>query len=233
MHKHYLPFLAILSFFTFITSCSSDEIDPILFGTNHYPVKKGQFVTYQVTRVLHNEIVEDDIEIFQRKEVVVDTFTDASNRIAYRIEQFTRKDASEPWLIDSVWVLRKEPARLIKIENNEPFIKLVFPIENGITWNGNAVNDFLSEEYTAEVLSAPFRLNGESFSKAIQVIHSQDSSIVDRDVRTEVYAENIGMVYKKTEVFQYINNFTNPFYAQDSVIGGIFFEQIAIDWGVE
>ncbi len=233
MQKHYLTFFIILTLFVLIGACSNDEVNPVLLGTKHYPVEKGHFVTYQVKKILHGEIVEDEIEVFQRKEIVVDTFTDASNRTAYRIEQFKRADDSETWAIDSVWVVRKELTRLIKIENNEPFIKLVFPTENGTKWDGNAINGFPSEEYLAEVLSTPYQVNGNSFSNVIQITHNADSSIVDRDVRIEVYAENIGLVYKKTEVFQYINDFTNQFYATDSVIGGIFFEQKVIDWGIE
>ncbi len=232
MKKAYLYFCGILAFFLCLAACSDDEVAPELFGTAYYPVTKGQYVTYRVHTVFHSEILPDSFVTFERREVVVDTFTDVSGQTAYRIEQFVRNTPESPWQIDSVWTLRKEPSRLVKIENNEPFIKLVFPTYDGTTWNGNALNDFPAEEYRAELLPS-FSVEGQRFSNVLRIEHSADSSLVDKDVRYEMYAENIGMVYRRTEVFQFINNFLNPFYGQDSVVGGIYQEIRAIDWGIE
>ncbi len=232
MKKHLYFSLALL-FFVLLASCTRDEVSPILFGTTYYPITPGHYVIYKVKRITYNELADNELEEFERKEVIVGPFTDASGREVHRLELFARADASEPWRMDSVWTVRKEPARLVRVENNEPFVRLVFPAHDGATWNGNALNDFPAETFRAEVPDAPFSLAAGSFSRPIRVVQRQDSSIVNRDVRFEVYAEGVGMVYRKIEVYQYVNNFLSPFYGLDSITGGLFVEQTALSWGVE
>lgn len=231
-----LNFSFLLFFLISVASCiPKSDFDPdTLIGPQYYPTKKGQFVVYEVRQTLHKSLAADLMTHFYRKEVLADTFTDISGKPAYRIERFRRATHTQPWQIDSVWVLRKTNNRLIKIEHNRPFIKLVFPIKHGMRWDGNALNSFAAEQYKAEMLETPFKLDSQKIlPQSLRIVHRADSSLVNKNLRYEVYAKDIGMVYKKTEVLHYINDSKNPFYAKDSIVSGIFLEEVALSWGVE
>jgi len=224
--------LSILSFIVLaLNSCDFGNEVGDNFGQRHFPLDIGHFVVYDMNWIIHNATPDDEFESYQRMEVVADTFTNLAGGISYRIEQFRRDNPAERWGIDSVWSVRVNDGRIIKVENNEPFIKLVLPTRLGLEWDGNAINDFPRQTYRADIPLSGFRLRGENFENAIRIIQAQDSSLVNRNVRSEVYAEDIGMIYRRIESYNYIDDSTSPFFAQDSITGGVFLEQIMVEYG--
>ncbi|MBX2840590.1 MAG: hypothetical protein KTR26_02370 [Flammeovirgaceae bacterium] len=232
MIKKILRFLAISIFFY---SCQTGNIDPdlISLGESFYPIETGRYITYQVKSIRFDELKESDTLEYQMKEIIKTPFSDLSGDTIFRIEQFTRIDSSAQWKIDSVWTLKTDPAKIIKTENNIPYIKIVFPIENNTTWDGNNFNSLAENIYQIQNLNTSFSLNSFSFDNTVKVIHNEDSSLVSKDVRWEIYADSVGMIYKHHEVLQYISDFNDPNYGLDSIIRGVFISKKVIDFGKE
>ncbi|WP_020531386.1 hypothetical protein [Flexithrix dorotheae] len=232
MMKHFLRFIS-LSLILF--SCQTGNIDPelISLGESFYPIAPGRFITYQVKSIQFDELKKSDTLEYQMKEIIKAPFADLSGDSIYRIEQFTRIDSSYQWKIDSVWTLKTTPSRIVKTENNIPFVKIVFPIEHKTTWDGNRFNSFGENIYSIRDLYSSFSLNNFSFDNTVKIMHSEDSSLVAKDVRWEIYADSIGMIYKHHEVLQYLSDFNDPNYGRDSIIGGIFISKKIIDFGIE
>ena len=84
-----------------------------------------------------------------------------------------------------------------KVEENIRFTKLVFPIKNGEYWNGNAYNDLLFCEYTYDSIHEPYELNSFSFDSTVTVLQKDLYTAVDYQNAYEVYAKNVGLIYKK------------------------------------
>ena len=99
-----------------------------------------------------------------------------------------------------------------KIENNLRFIKLVAPLRNDISWEGNiylgGLDDIPVDEdcnnlsyledwnYTYKNVDQPYTVNGNEFLKTITVIQEGDSNLIWFDYAEEVYAEFVGLVQK-------------------------------------
>jgi hypothetical protein len=198
------------SLFTFlglavlITSCAKlAEVELGQAGYNYFPLEPGRYTLYDLTDITYSLTAPAVTEHYQIKEVVKESYTDQTGVENYRIERFIRPKAGDAWALDSVWSARRSTTQALRLENNIHFVKLVFPVKEGIKWNGNVFNDRREEEYRLKSVSKPFVLDGQPFGETLTVQQSADSSLVGQDKRLEVYARNIGLIYKEKVVVQY------------------------------
>ncbi|MCS7005320.1 MAG: hypothetical protein NZM38_08340 [Cytophagales bacterium] len=228
---------------------------PVSTGMAYFPVKVGDSLLYRVKRILYiedagNARVKTDTSIFELLEVVRDTFRTLSGDFAYRIERFRRSLFSTEWSYDSLKISNVElgtllelhptfhqvmpqsvrewriyPQRVVIIENNIPIVKLVFPPTVSASWNANVFNTLKPENYRLIQFAQPFLVDSIKYSPTITIIQSNQKSLINKDERWEVYAQEIGMVYRKHEVYNYVNTPFNRDFGQDKVVSGYFYEQ--------
>lgn len=217
-----------------LASCAEEVIevdaDALNAGKEYFPLKAGSYVEYSVNQVLHKELVDDEFQNFFLRQEVASVDTSGQYPI-YRLEISTKTKLTNEWVLDSVWTVRDEGSRLVQVENNVPFVKLIFPVQESLEWDGNRYNTLSIEEYEAINLNQPYDLGMESFDNTLTIIQKDNYTLIDKDSRMEVYAAGVGLIYKKKELFKYINDSQSPFYAKDSIIGGIFYEQALIGYG--
>ncbi len=240
----------------------SRQIEPNFddFGYNYFPLNVGDFRVYQVEQITFRGIdVGTDSLDFQLREHVVDSFINQAGGVSYKVERSTRLLPTDPWVLDSVWTARRDEVRAVSTENNTPFIKLVFPISEGKTWDGNKLNNapctndlglsdsLYCDAYEMVSIRENFELDTMVFENTITVIQ-QDSRdplfITSDDVRKEVYQLDVGLVYKESFVVNYVqcavgadnscclNGDLNPT-CVTTVDRGLVLKQVLIDSGVE
>ena len=74
----------------------------------------------------------------QIKEVLESEYIDNEGRPGVRIEErFKRNGDEDPWQISDIWYATRTKAKAEKIEENQRYIKLVFPPSNNKQWQGN------------------------------------------------------------------------------------------------
>ena len=139
----------VLGLFLAAFGCTSDALDPIddQVGFNHYPLEVGDFRIFQVEEIVYNFSGQVDSNQFQFKELVFDSATNAEGGITHTIHRFGRADESESFKLDSVWTARRTSIQGIQVENNIPFVKLIFPVEESKSWDGNVLNTRDFDEY--------------------------------------------------------------------------------------
>ncbi|WP_375558887.1 hypothetical protein ACE193_14235 [Bernardetia sp. OM2101] len=235
MKKTTLYILSILSILVLfnLTSCQDDPEEPndITIGQSFYPIQKGQFQTFLVnqTRFALNE---DPVTItYQLKEVIGDEFLGENGEKLNEVLRYVRPNGLEVFRLDSVFSVRKDENVVVKMEHNIPYIKMDFPIEEDKTWNGNLFNVRPAKDYLAQDVNAPKSVGSSNFSNTITVIESQDSSLVDKELRYEIYADEVGLIYKKTESLLYCNQ--PECFGQKIIERGIISELTIFDWGIE
>jgi hypothetical protein len=80
----------------------------------------------------------------------------------------------------------------------------VFPVHEEKKWDGNAFNINDEELYSYKDTYQPFSLGDATFNSTITVIHQNImDTIVMTDIRNEIYAENIGLIYKESIILHY------------------------------
>ncbi len=228
-----LYILSILSVFALFTSCQKDPEEPkdITFGQSFYPIQKGQFQTFFVkqTRFALNE--NPVTTTYQLKEIIGDEFVGENGEKLHEVLRYVRPNGLENFRLDSVFSVRKDDNVIVKMEHNIPYVKLDFPIEEGKTWNGNLFNSRLAKDYLAENVNTAKSVGGKNFDKTFTIIESQDSSLVDKNLRYEIYADEVGLIYKKTESLLYCNQ--PECFGQKFIERGIISELTIFDWGIE
>ncbi len=191
----------IFIFFTFIClSCKKDKDSPPSdLGYSYIPVDIGRWNIYSVDSTALDAFTKKTKKYnYQLKEIIESVFLDNQGRETQRIERYIRRNENENWQIADVWYANKTFSTYEKAEENIRFIKLSFPVSMGLKWNGNAYNEYPSQEYKYSSVNDSYSINGFKFDSTVTVLQQQEqSSLVSGDFAYEIYAKNTGLIYKK------------------------------------
>ena len=184
-------------------SCQKDVVPPVDLGYGYFPTNVGHFIIYDVVSIEHdNPIDKHDTSLFQIMEVVESTFLDNENRETQRIERYIRNNSTLPWVIKDIWFSNLTVTTAEKVEENERFVKLTFPVSLGKTWNGNALNSMDVWDYEYTEVDAPYANNDLSFDSTATVLQIDEENLVEKNYAIEIFAKNIGMIHKELILLQ-------------------------------
>ena len=214
-------FAAILPFV--FTACNRDDddngmtVDPEHDFTPFFPLQPGHYVTYDVdsTRWDALSCTRTDTRC-QLRYVVADTFSDAQGRRSYRVNILYRRQDTLSWQNHRVFYVTPTAQRLEYVEDNLRFIKLVFPVVDGGSWNGNqliatADSDqayFRDWIYKFDNLGEPFDTERKYYDNTVTVNavdrsqgNPEDPALrnqyAERTYLKEVYANNVGLIFRE------------------------------------
>ncbi len=215
-----------------LLGCSESELIPEddFFGYEYFPVSTGQYRLFEVQEInylLSGEVVTED---YQLKEEITASFLTGGDS-TFIINRFKRSSELSEWEYLNTWQSRKTKNNAIIIEGNIPLVKLVFPVENKISWNANALNTQEEDLFTIDSLNFSFaRGAGTEFPNTLTVIQEDNQDfIVSFNRRFEVYALNVGLVYKETKILNYCAN--NNCLGQQIVETGMEYSQTLVEYG--
>jgi len=187
-----------------LVSCKKDSPVTTDFGYNYFPTDVKRYIIYDVDSIVHNDFTSTiDTFKYQVKEYIASTFIDNSGRNTLRIERYkkyyndTIPYSSMPWTLTNVWSANRTNTTAEKVEENERYIKLAFPVEKGETWNGNSFNTLGEEDYTYNDVNTKRTIGNISSDSTLLVIQQNVENLIEKQYYTEIYAKNIGMVYKQ------------------------------------
>ena len=206
-------YIKIIFFFFTVTIVSCTKENTILkpnLGYTYFPVNVGHYVIYDV-----DSIYKDDFSglvtygKYQIKEVIESEFIDNSGRITYRIERYRKDTAVYPdWTIYNVWTANLTPTVAERFENNVRYIKLVFPVMLGETWNGNSMNTGVEEDYEYTEVNEGLSINNLTFDSVATVLQADElDNLAEPKYKEEKYAAGVGLIYRKNYI---ITTKTNP-----------------------
>jgi hypothetical protein len=188
-----------------VSSCTTSTVEPDAgrLGYTYFPLEEKSFVLYDIEETVYSLTAGPLTRTYQIKEVIAEQFQDLSQEEAFKVMRYSRQNAAASWTLDSVWVAKRTAGQAIRTENNRPFVKLVFPVKDKQTWNGNALNNLGSDEYEFLQVAQPFTVAGQPFASTATVVQADDSSACSMRRVYEVYAENVGLVYKEKILVDY------------------------------
>ncbi len=176
-----------------IISCNKDNPSPD-FKYNFYPLALKKVLIYEVDSTDINSFNKTTKNFkFQIKDSIADTYIDATNRTAYRIERY-KKQANE-----TVWRFQKIISRVLNTRNaeetidNKTYIRLVFPPEIGTSWNGNSKNDFIEKEFSITEMYDTFSLKNLAFKNTL-ITHFEEVNLIREDKESHTYAQGVGLI---------------------------------------
>jgi hypothetical protein len=225
----YLPVAIIL----LLAGCGDDE-PANLSATEYFPLCTGFYQIYSVEETKYSAVNPATHESYELKTEVVDSFLNDMGTHTYVLYRSKRQTENHAWEFMESWSARITPFQGIVTEGNISFVRLVFPASVNARWNGNQLNTQEPDEYTIVTSGQHYTLeNGETFADCVAITQHDDFDILERDQRQEVYARNIGLIYKKSVVLNYCRDsqsITCPF-GVDFIIDGFEYEQVLKSYG--
>jgi hypothetical protein len=163
-------------------------------GLEFFPLQVGSYVEYDVQEQEFALGRAPQETRYQLKELVAEKYVNVAGQTAYRLVRFRRQTATERWQTDATLTARVATnGQAIKNENGNDFVKMLFPVYEKSTWNGNAYNALGEDQYELKQLNKPW----QTFENTATVLQQNDSTLVGQDKRLEIYAANVGLVYKE------------------------------------
>ena len=204
----------------FQIGCNKTETKTIDNGFNYYPLTPGHFVTYSVDSFYYSATNYPTISIdtihYEIKELIDTSFIDNEGRTSYRIERYRRANSTDNWALDRIWSANNNNIILDKNEDDLHYIKLVFPVSEGKTWNGNGMivaqdeNEYLKDwTYKYVDVNTPFVIGAETFDSTLTVMQIDDENLIEKKFAYERYAKGIGMIYKEIKFLGKQNDLSN------------------------
>ncbi|MCG8306394.1 MAG: hypothetical protein MI975_03320 [Cytophagales bacterium] len=188
-----------------LSGCSETKDGmPDTSGTNYFPLNVGEYRVYKVDGVRYYSVNDSASFSYFLKESVVDTFTNLEHGKSYKILRKKKMQENDPWTNDSLWTARKDLQTAVMVENNVPIVKLSFPMKDSLSWDGNKLNDKFAKAFTAIRVERPYPGKYMEFENSSTVIHEYlPDFIVNWISKKEIFAENVGMVYKENVILIY------------------------------
>ena len=224
-------------------SCETTETPIPDIGLGYFPLKVGDYQVYSVHETLIDQ--SDSVVFFYELRLeVIDSIVNLEGEYTYVIQGQKREDPNLPWVNTDKLTAHVSNRKAILTEGNTSFAKLMFPAQNGLEWNGNAFNTLGGDQYCGENKDQPcdtyrlenvgskFAAGGVTFDETVTVVQSENTDpIVKRDVRSEVYAKGVGLIYKESVVLEYCTDSKTGCLGQQQVDKGIRYKQVLKEHG--
>ena len=189
-----------------------DTVAPVTY--EYFPLETGKYKIYQIDSTVYDEYnCTVQTTSYQVKELTGTTGTDGEGDLYYRVEQYVRTDSTQPWVLSSIGSEKIEDNQLQRVENNQRIIKMVFPVIENKTWDGivfirrdtlvpirgGSIDMFKDwDDFTYEKVGGTFldTASNKIYTDAVQILQADKTNNIERRYSKEVYAKNIGLVYK-------------------------------------
>jgi len=201
----------ILTLVVVFFSCSKDNdyVAPDI-GHDYAGLEAGKYVVYDVDSFFYDDFNSTiDTSYFQIKEVVDSEYEDLEGEEAFKIIRYRKEIDSTSWVLIDVWYSKLTQTNFQKTEENNKFVKLIFPVRNNSTWNGNSMNNLDEMEYAYTSIDHSETVGGVSLNNVLTVLQYEFSPLTEENLFEEKYAKGIGLVYKKSiEIYNVYNTST-------------------------
>lgn len=235
--RHFASFL--LGGSVLLLGCVSDDLtSPTLpaSGLNYFPLSVNRYAIYDVEDIRYTLRDGADTNRYQLRELVADSLLGEGGEIIYSLKRYTRNSSEGPWQLDSIWTARKNQERVVVVENNVPFLKLVFPFREKLQWDGNLLNSRWPQPYTLTTTDTTLRQEiGPDLDALLDnswtVVQRQLETLVNDSVLVETYGEQAGLLYKKSLILQYCAD--EDCIGQQQIESGRSYRQTLVAYGKE
>lgn len=182
-----------------LASCNRNEEEDNVgsIGAEYYPIKLGSTWIYDVDSIAYDDngpTQAIDTFYYRYKETITDTEVDGTGNLEYVVSRyFSVSDTGENWQPVKRYVVQNVNNKIQRVEENVRYVKLVFPLKERNSWNGNMYNGKEPLSYRVQEFKQPYAFNGAS-SQSIKIDQYNVKNIIEEIKRYERYAKNIGLV---------------------------------------
>lgn len=198
--KHTLIILSIIAC-CLLSSCEKENITKdknFTADKAYFPLQQGIGAIYKITEIIIDAPSNVyDTSIYYLKEIVDIPFIDNEGDTAYRIERYKSPSENYVWTISDAWEAKLTKNTAEKVEENQRFIKMRFPIKKNSSWNGNLKNDLKAKDYEITEIAKKYNYSNHILDSCINIVHDSTLTQITKVYDCEIYAKSVGLVYKE------------------------------------
>jgi hypothetical protein len=214
-----------------LVSCDDPEETSSEIGKQYYPIRTGLYQIYDVERTVY-QLGVPTTYLYELKTVVIDSFANLEGHYTYVVHRSMRPDDQSPWQYVDTWSIRDDEWETVEGEGNLLLIKLKYPVSTGLTWDGNIYNTVGEDEYEIDSQKESLTFNNVTFDDCLTVNQNDNQDfIVFLDQRKEIFARDVGLVYKDSTWLKYCT--LVDCLGQQEVEEGVIYKQTIKSYGVE
>lgn len=179
---------------------------PPNFHYEYFGYEEGRYVIYDVVEITHDKnLNQHDTLVYQLKTKWGEPYFDNENREGKEFLRFIRSAPSDPWVLTDKWYGLYDGIRAELIEENQRRVKLVFAPTYSKTWKINAPNMDEEIECYYRDIHGDTTINGVYLDSTLVVETDLSSNAIYEKRAFDMYATNIGLVYKYYKNNRYFN----------------------------
>lgn len=227
--KFFAGFLLSTVILVLVSCDANDDTNVPDQGHRYFPLAIGHYQTYDVVEIEYT-LRDPDTASYELRVETAHAFLNTDGDSTYVVYRSKRLPGENAWTYLDTWSVRRTAEELIVQEENTPYVKLRFPPYNGQRWNGNLYNTVEVENYRLDSLGQGQTRLGQHYDDCVTVVQRDNQDlIVFFDQRKEVYAANVGLIYKEMTQLNYCSQ--PACLGQQLVEQGIIYKQWLKEYG--
>jgi hypothetical protein len=199
-----LLLLLILPVLLILEQCKNKNEDYTTRGKAFFNYQSGDLREYEIDSLAYEwssgKLLKYRLLV---KEKVLDTFTDLSGHVALRIEQYISRDTGRSYTFYKLSSVFGDAYGYQRVEENQRIVKMIVPINAKRKWDGNIYNGQGFQEFKYTGVGVPYSNNYLSSPDCVEVTQLDDSTVISRDKKVEVYGKDFGLFYKYEKSIEY------------------------------
>jgi len=207
-------FFILFILLSLLVHCSDEDPINTDIGLDFFPLHTGNSWVYSVEETTITQSVTE-VNNYELRVTFIDSIKNINGGYTFTLQREKRMLATDAWESFETWTATVQNNKVIQNESNILFVKLVFPLHQAAKWNGNEFNnlpdngnlfnDKDSELYRISEFDKSINLTtGLEYSKSLTINHNSFTDpIVGKDERKEIYARDVGLVYKEITQLEY------------------------------
>ena len=198
----------------------SDPAEEIDLGYDYFPNVVGTYIEYYVDSTSFG--VSEQNFTFWLREELTESFVDDEGQVAIRVTRYKRQSEEGEWVQTDVWTQKRTTTTSERVEENQRFVRLAFPVNAEQSWDGNAYNTMDEWQHTYSGIGTAKTIGGLQYSNTVTVEQRNNVNLVDQEIASEIYAYGVGLVQK---------SFTDLSF-QNFEVTGVQMTMMATDYGL-
>jgi hypothetical protein len=206
----FLPYFIVV--FLVLNSCRKTEETRELKGFEYYPLKIGDVKLYDVDSFFYDPFFNTTDTVKRViKEEVKEKIVNEDNDTVYRIELSIYNQKLAKWQVFQSFTRNIIGNYAIETKDNTKEVKMLFPIATYKTrgstyiWNVNMFNQLDPKYIKFNKVFTPYTIGTDTYPNTINIQLNKTLTGIVNDVREEVYAKDIGLIYKHIDVSDYLS----------------------------
>ncbi len=177
-------------------SCTKNEtITSSSLGYSYFPLDSGWVKIYAVDSIAFDDNNQSvDTFHFLLKERFLGKIIGIEGESYREIERSVQTDTNNIWEPRNSYFVSKTNNNIQFFDENIRVVKLVFPIGNVLSWNGNQYNNLGRKTFFLQNINKPFNNGDTTFGNCITVQEALANNAIEEILVKSIYQDGIGLV---------------------------------------